>query len=271
MPKGVYERKKTPAIERFQKLIRILPNGCWLWLGTVVGSGYGQFWDGTKKVYAHIWSYEHFVGPVPDGKELGHLPDCHNRLCVNPGHLHAVTHRENLMESETSTALNAAKTHCVNGHEYTPENTIVGPEGWRECKACRKEKNAEWYKNNRDDYNRRRREKRLQQVPKKKTERKLTVKTHCPHGHEFTTENTMWTKRGSKICRICHRAAGARSYQQNREEISRRRWKRRHPDTPQTSAALNAARTQRAPGMNIRRRILEFVGRVGESARLAEQ
>ncbi|UKJ63706.1 hypothetical protein H1Q78_19235 [Cellulosimicrobium cellulans] len=31
-----------------------------------------------------------------------------------------------------------AKTYCPNGHEYTPENTIVYPsDGRRRCRACR--------------------------------------------------------------------------------------------------------------------------------------
>lgn len=31
---------------------------------------------------------------------------------------------------------NALKTHCVNGHEFTPENTYVRKAGGRNCRAC---------------------------------------------------------------------------------------------------------------------------------------
>jgi HNH endonuclease len=227
MPKGKYLRKKIPAIERFQSLVRRIDGGCWLWQGTVVGSGYGQFWDGNGKVYAHVWSFKHFVGPIPAGKELGHRPECNNRLCVNWQHVRPVTHRENLFESQTSTARNAAKTHCIRGHEYTLENTIIGPEGWRECRECRKAANASWYERNRDAYNRRRREKRLDRPRVKKTQPKLPPKTHCPHGHQYTAENTLQTTKGSRVCRTCHRAAGRRWYESNRTERNRRRTERR--------------------------------------------
>ena len=27
-------------------------------------------------------------------------------------------------------------THCIHGHEYTPENTLRNGEGWRYCRTC---------------------------------------------------------------------------------------------------------------------------------------
>lgn len=29
-------------------------------------------------------------------------------------------------------------THCVSGHQYTPENTYVAPDGSRDCRTCRR-------------------------------------------------------------------------------------------------------------------------------------
>lgn len=83
--------------ERFQTKHRVEPCGCWRWLSFLNHDGYGYFHikiDGKYKTFrAHRWSYERFVGPIPDGKELDHL--CRNRWCVNPEHLEPVTKRVN--------------------------------------------------------------------------------------------------------------------------------------------------------------------------------
>lgn len=34
----------------------------------------------------------------------------------------------------------AAQTHCIRGHEFTPDNTQVYSNGTRHCKACMKER-----------------------------------------------------------------------------------------------------------------------------------
>lgn len=46
------------------------------------------------------------------------------------------------------------------------------------------------------------------------------AKTHCPHGHEYTPENTMWVGKEPKRrqCRACSKIQGARRYQQNKND-----------------------------------------------------
>lgn len=62
------------------------PNsGCWLWAGSTNSGGYGNFWAGKKCMKAHRFSYEAFVGRIPDGLDLLHR--CDVRCCVNPQHL----------------------------------------------------------------------------------------------------------------------------------------------------------------------------------------
>ena len=71
------------------------PTECWNWLDRTRG-GYGHWWwRGEKKeVGAHrvAWMIEN--GEIPEGKVIDHI--CHNTLCVNPAHLRAVTHKENI-------------------------------------------------------------------------------------------------------------------------------------------------------------------------------
>lgn len=130
-----------PAIERFMEKIRPGANGCIEWIGGLNGVGYGQFYEGrtnldqTGKTYAHRWSYEHFVGPIPDGMHLDHL--CRNRRCVNPQHLEPVTCRENLLRGTGASARNAIKTHCPAGHPYEGDNLYFHPiRKQRICRAC---------------------------------------------------------------------------------------------------------------------------------------
>lgn len=103
---------------------------CWEWLGYKTKGGYGKFRVEGKSPYAHRFAYEHFVGTIPDGLELDHL--CRVRHCVNPEHLEAVTHRENMLRGESLQAINAQKTHCPQAHAYD----YVSPTGNRRCRSC---------------------------------------------------------------------------------------------------------------------------------------
>ncbi len=46
------------------------------------------------------------------------------------------------------------------------------------------------------------------------------LKTHCVHGHEFTTENTRYSKRG-RTCRECHRINTMKSYHEKNPKGSK--------------------------------------------------
>jgi DNA-directed RNA polymerase subunit RPC12/RpoP len=136
-----------PAEERFFDKIKfadrwydngIVRTRCLEWAGSLT-KGYGEFTITRKKSKAHRWLYERWVGPIPEDLELDHL--CRNRACVNPSHLESVTRTMNILRGESPPARNARSTHCVQGHEFTPENTRINRrDGGRECRACGREK-----------------------------------------------------------------------------------------------------------------------------------
>jgi hypothetical protein len=114
---------------------------CWLWTGTLVG-GYGTFRSGAT-VRAHRWSYEHLIGPIPEGLHLDHL--CRVRQCVNPAHLEPVTQRENNRRGEGWSGQKARQTQCLHGHPLSGDNLRIRPNGHRECKACSKARYRAWW------------------------------------------------------------------------------------------------------------------------------
>jgi hypothetical protein len=113
---------------------------CWVWTAGLSHS-YGSFGVGARKqVPAHKWAYEQEHGPVPEGLELDHL--CRNHACVNPSHLEAVTHQENLLRGEGISARCARKTHCLRGHPFEEANTYRTTKGTRGCRTCKRERDA---------------------------------------------------------------------------------------------------------------------------------
>jgi hypothetical protein len=75
---------------------------CWLWLAGKDDKGYGQFSIGHRKIKPHRLAYELVHGPIPDGLLIDHM--CHVRSCVNPAHLRAVTHKQNIENRSVSAA-----------------------------------------------------------------------------------------------------------------------------------------------------------------------
>ncbi len=122
--------RRTPAERFWEKVSDPVEGGCRLWLAGVTSAGYGAFWDGQKQVLAHRFAYETEHGPIPDGLELDHV--CRVHLCVV--HLEAVSHEENVRRGHSGRH-NALKTHCPQGHQYTPENTRDYGRG-RICRTC---------------------------------------------------------------------------------------------------------------------------------------
>lgn len=139
-----YKKFRGTALQRFIFLHIKKENGCWEWRGVLDKRGYGRLVDDNGWAdMAHRWSYKHFVGEIPKGLVINHL--CHNPKCVNPKHLEVTTHYDNIVNKGITNAsyLNAKKTHCKNGHEFTEDNIYWSKNkynGTRICKKCHKER-----------------------------------------------------------------------------------------------------------------------------------
>lgn len=112
-----------------------IQDDCMMWTAYCLPSGYGMTSEGT---YPHRLMYEIFIGPIPPDTEIDHL--CRNPSCINPEHLEAVTHLENVRRGEK-----AQRTHCIHGHEFTIANTRVRPNGTRACRTCVRERARRYY------------------------------------------------------------------------------------------------------------------------------
>ena len=103
------ERKKL-AIEYFYNRIhKDADTGCWLWTGTLLPSGYGQFRFDKQSARAHRASYELLVGEIPDGLCMCHK--CDVRRCCNPEHLFIGTRDDNMKDAASKGRLPSSTNH----------------------------------------------------------------------------------------------------------------------------------------------------------------
>lgn len=119
---------------------------CWAWQAHIDTNGYGTYnatHEGVRYTKAHRFSYALEHGEVDESLDLDHTchdpetckPPCLHRRCVNPRHLEAVSHRENMARSAQGSL--ARRTHCDNGHPLSGDNLIIRKGGARRCRECK--------------------------------------------------------------------------------------------------------------------------------------
>lgn len=141
-------RPRASLAQRFWvKVDKRGPDDCWHWTASLHNAGYGQIGVGSGPRLAHhvVWLLTYGEWPIGDVDHNCHNADagcpggmCLHRRCVNPAHLRLVDRRTNLRASRlTQPSINAAKTHCKNGHPFDTLNTYIRPDGYRDCRICR--------------------------------------------------------------------------------------------------------------------------------------
>lgn len=129
-------------MERFWSKVN-KTDGCWIWTAYRDDKGYGCFGFRGKVWKAHRVAYELATGPIPTGAHILH--SCDNPSCVNPEHLRAGTHADNMRDKVArGRDFQASQTHCKHGHPFNATNTYVRPNGSRACIACAVERKRQY-------------------------------------------------------------------------------------------------------------------------------
>jgi hypothetical protein len=126
------------AFTRVTRGVIMEPNGCWLFVGCLA-RGYGQLLFDGKRHKAHRLMWQAVHGDIPAGLFVCHR--CDVRRCINPDHLFLGTCRDNTrdaLEKGRLRNMHTGRTHCLRGHEFTPENTRQCHGRWRSCRVCEK-------------------------------------------------------------------------------------------------------------------------------------
>jgi hypothetical protein len=131
------------VIDYLDRRSAVASNGCIVWRGPLLNSGYGAANVAGMKTTAHrvalsAWSE----------RDLSGL-QCRNRLCINPLHLEAVTQRQNMQRTPSAMA-----TRCKHGHDLTVETTYIKANGCRSCRRCNARRQSELRKANVKEQNR---------------------------------------------------------------------------------------------------------------------
>ena len=96
-------------------------NQCWIWQVSK-NKGYGIFRYNHKLYYAHRFSFEYFIGEIPENFLICHR--CDVPACVNPAHLFIGTHLDNATDKYNKGRDNHAKGEKHGNSKLTEQQII---------------------------------------------------------------------------------------------------------------------------------------------------
>lgn len=113
---------------------------CLRWIGAHTSKGYGQTTLDGKVMGVHRAVYILVHGVIPAGMDIDHT--CFVRDCINPEHLEAVTHQENLARSAKAGRNMLSRIDpefCPKGHSREPSNVRWVKGVNQGCLTCHRE------------------------------------------------------------------------------------------------------------------------------------
>ena len=109
-----------PVEERLYGRIETIPEvGCWIFIGALDSSGYGQIMYKTRKWIAHRLSWFLTNGGIPAGMYVCHK--CDTPSCINPSHLFLGTCKDNHADRNNK---NRQAKGVANGNSVLGERDV---------------------------------------------------------------------------------------------------------------------------------------------------
>ncbi len=96
------------------------PADCWPWVAGKFTDGYGAFQLNGKARRSHRLAWSIVNGPIPAGLQVLH--SCDNPICMNPDHLRAGTHDDNMRDKIIR---NRNCPGALNGNSKLSESDVV--------------------------------------------------------------------------------------------------------------------------------------------------
>ena len=145
--------------KRFWEKVR-KTDDCWLWVGhknTMTGVGlYAVSRGDFREAHIYSWELENGPMPEPETRQVRVVEQtCKKPNCVRPDHLLVIFGKnKDELEKErkkillpsglhpNSNEARSQRTHCINGHEYTEQNTIRR-KNTRRCRTCKNEQSKQ--------------------------------------------------------------------------------------------------------------------------------